>query len=58
MIDWRSIVETIQLSGWTLERLAEHLNVSERQVRNWKSGQQPVGEKAVRLYEIGKSSSL
>lgn len=46
---WARLIQELQNVGVTLERIAEHLGVSDRQVSNWKSGQRPVGLIAVRL---------
>lgn len=43
------MVEDLQ-KKFTLEAIAEELEVSERQVRHWKAGDRPKGMNAVRLY--------
>ena len=46
---WRRLIQELQGWGVTLERIAEHLGVSDRQVSNWKDGQRPTGLVAVNL---------
>lgn len=46
---WARLIQELQTIGVTLERIAEHLGVSDRQVSNWKNGQRPIGMVAVRL---------
>lgn len=56
---WLAMIEDLQ--GWniTLAQIAEHLNVSERQVSNWKTGDRPKGMTAVKLYLFhGKHRTL
>lgn len=47
---WRKLIEELQEEGFTLEQIAAEINVSERQVSNWKTGDRPKGLSAVRLY--------
>ncbi|MDZ4346076.1 MAG: helix-turn-helix transcriptional regulator [Candidatus Binatia bacterium] len=49
---WARLIQELQNIGIGLERIAEALGVSERQVSNWKSGQRPTGMTAVRLIEF------
>lgn len=46
---WLKLIQELQDAGVTLEKIAEHLLVSVRQVSNWKRGQRPTGMIAVRL---------
>lgn len=46
---WRGLIQSLQNRGITLEKIAEHCGVSLRQVSNWKSGDRPLGLKAVKL---------
>lgn len=46
---WRRVIEELQALGVTLERIAEHLGVSARQVSYWKRGQRPTGILAIKL---------
>lgn len=56
---WRGLIADLQGWGITLEKIAEHLGVSVRQVSNWKAGQRPTGLAAVRLTEFhGKHRSI
>lgn len=48
-LPWGSMVEELQ-KKCTLEFIAEHVGVSERQVRHWKAGDKPKGMNAVKLY--------
>ena len=43
-------VEQLQRKGWTLDRIAGHIGVSDRQVSNWKNGDRPKGMSAIRLF--------
>jgi transcriptional regulator with XRE-family HTH domain len=47
---WARLIQELQDWGITLERIAEYLNVSDRQVSYWKSGQRPTGLLAINLY--------
>ena len=47
---WRQLIEDLQSWGVTLEKIAEHLGVSDRQVSNWKTGQRPTGLCALNLH--------
>lgn len=47
---WRKLIEDLQDCGVTLERIAEEIGVSDRQVTNWKSGDRPKGLNALKLY--------
>lgn len=47
---WSNIIAELQASGLTLERIAEEMGVSVRQVSNWKSGSEPKGMTAVSLH--------
>ena len=47
---WRGLIADLQSWGVTLEKIAEELGVSERQVSNWKSGQRPKGLCALNLH--------
>jgi hypothetical protein len=47
---WRNIIQELQDWKITLEMIAEHLGVSERQVSNWKNGQRPKGLVALNLH--------
>ena len=47
---WQRMICELQAAGMTLERIAEEIGVSDRQVSNWKTGDRPKGMNAVRLY--------
>lgn len=47
---WSRMIQDLQDSGYTLQQIADHVGVSVRQVSNWKTGDRPLGLKAVRLY--------
>lgn len=49
---WRRLIEELQASGFTLERIAEAIGVSDRQVSNWKNGDRPKGLNALNLYSF------
>jgi predicted transcriptional regulator len=44
------MVAELQKLGVTLERIADELGISDRQVSNIKAGDRPKGETAVKLY--------
>lgn len=46
---WRKLILDLQ-DKFTLEFLAQHFNVSIRQVSNWKTGDRPRGMTAIRIY--------
>lgn len=47
---WRGLIADLQGWGVTIEKIAEHLGVSDRQVSNWKAGQRPTGLLALNLH--------
>jgi transcriptional regulator with XRE-family HTH domain len=47
---WRRLIEELQEVGVTLERIADSIGVSDRQVTNWKAGDRPKGLNALNLY--------
>ena len=47
---WTRIIAELQASGIRLERIAEEMGVSVRQVSNWKAGSEPKGLTAVNLH--------
>lgn len=49
---WRRLIDELQGWGVTIEKIADHLGVSDRQVSNWKTGQRPTGLLAVKLTEF------
>ena len=49
---WRRLIEELQEVGVTLERIAESIGVSDRQVSNWKGGDRPKGLHALNLYML------
>ena len=49
---WSKLIQELQDWGITLEKIAEHLNVSDRQVSYWKAGQRPTGLLAINLYRF------
>lgn len=49
---WSNIIAELQASGLTLERIAEEMGVSVRQVSNWKAGSEPKGITAIRLHSL------
>lgn len=56
---WRKLIEELQSWGVTLEKIAAHLGVSDRQVSYWKTGQRPTGLHAVNLRAFhGKHRSI
>lgn len=48
---WARLVTELQLK-YTLERIAEEVGVTVRQVSNWKTGDRPTGLNAIRLREF------
>lgn len=46
---WRNLINELQMRGASLERIAEAVGVSTRQVSYWKNGQRPSGLHAVNL---------
>lgn len=46
---WRNMVCDL-LAQFTLEYLAKEMGVSVRQVSNWRNGDRPIGQTAVKLY--------
>lgn len=55
---WARLIQELQNIGIGLERIAETLGVSDRQVSNWKSGQRPLGLRAVRLVEMHQKARV
>ena len=47
---WANLVRELQGFGLTLERIAEEIGVSDRQVSNWTAGDRPKGLHALNLY--------
>lgn len=47
---WRRLIEELQAWRVTLEMIASELEVSDRQVSNWKTGDRPKGMTAIKLY--------
>lgn len=47
---WKEMIEDLQRWGITLEKIAEHLGVTDRTVSNWKAGQRPTGLLALNLH--------
>lgn len=46
---WQKMVNDLR-EKFTIEQLAEKLDVSERTVCNWQNGERPMGMKAIRVY--------
>jgi transposase len=49
---WRQVICDLQDNGMTLEKIAEYMGVSDRQVSNWKNGDRPKGLTALKLYML------
>ena len=47
---WAAMVQELQDAKVTLERIAEEVGVTVRQVSNWKTGDRPLGMHAVKLH--------
>lgn len=48
---WRRLIEELQLV-MTIRQISDELDVSERTVANWKTGDRPKGMNAIRVYTL------
>lgn len=55
---WARLIQELQNIGITLEKIAEELGVSDRQVSYWKSGQRPTGLIAIKLVRLHEGRIL
>ena len=48
---WRKLIEELQ-KVMTIRELSDLLDISERQISNWKNGDRPKGMMAIRVYAL------
>lgn len=48
---WRRLVEELQ-AVMTIRQMSDALDISERQIANWKTGDRPKGMMAIKVYTL------